>query len=177
MGACVGASIELACKAKGLGLIARHDILARNDKSMELPLSKFSGRKALVPDELFGIDYAGSYRFFACEWDRGTEPIRRKALDQTDFGKKIGAYLEVMRNRTYKEVWGTPNLMALIVTTNATRMKSLMEEVNALDPKLAQRFLFKTLDSFASPWRIPPLLTDILDPWETVQNPFDISAP
>lgn len=178
MGACVGASIQLACKAKGITYIPRHDILSRHDKVMELPLSHTAPQKSLVPDELFGLDYGGSYRFFACEWDRGTEPIRRKALDQTDFGKKIACYLEVMRARTFKEVWGTPNLMTLIVTTNETRAKSLREEVQVLDPKLAQRFLFKVVDNFASPWRMPPVLIDILEPWTRADGTtFDITTP
>jgi len=179
MGACVGASIELACREKGLRYIPRHEVLSRNGKAMRLPLSQFSPRKALVPDELFGIDYNGAYRFFACEWDRNTEPLTRKANDQIDFAKKLACYVEVMRNRTYKDEWGIPGMMVLIVTTNHTRAESILAQVQGLDQRIAERFALKVVPQFATPWRMPSILTDILDPWVTVAGKFDItkSAP
>lgn len=171
MGACVGASIELACKTLGLKYVSRHDVLNRKGNAMKLPLA----HNWLVPDEVFGIGYGDSHRFFAVEIDRATEPIHRKSLEQTDFGKKLVAYLEVMRNRTYKEEWDIPGMVVLTVTTNETRAKSLMEEVRKLDPVLSKRYLFKVVEHFGTPWRIPPVLSDILEPWDSAHGKFDLT--
>lgn len=143
---------------------------------MELPLSKQAIQKALVPDELFGINYGDSYRFFAVEIDRQTESIERKNPEQNTFGKKLANYLDVMKHRTYKEIWGVPTLMVLTVTTNVTHMKNMMSYLHKLDPKLSERFLFKALPTFGANWRVPPLL-DMLEPWDCTQGSFDISLP
>jgi len=171
MGACVGASLELTLKEK---YISRHAILSKHDKPMELPLSNFSDRKALVPDELMGVNYGGSYRFFAIEIDRNTESIERKKAGQNTFAKKLENYLDVMRNRTYKDVWGIPNLMVMTVTTNVTHMKNIMAHLKQLDPKLAERFIFRALPNFGANWTIPPVLD--MSQWEGT-TPFDITKP
>lgn len=162
MSACVGASIELACKS--IRYISRHDILSRKGSPMALPLA-MPNQRALVPDDLIGFDYGGHYRFLAVEIDRNTESTERKDKSQNSFSKKLAAYLEVMRNRTYKDIWGIPNLMVLTVTTNVTHMHNLMKHVHQLDPKLSERFIFKALPTFGAHWRVPPVLKDILDPW------------
>jgi len=169
MGACVMSSMEMCLDAAALKFVGRHDILSRHDSSMRLEISP----KALIPDELFGIGYGDSHRFFAVEIDRATEPIHR-TTDQTDFGKKLVGYIEVMERRLFEE-WGIPKLMVLTVTTNETRKNSLMEEMHQLDPKLSKRFLFKTLPTFGSPWKIPPILNDILDGWDSAHGKFDLS--
>ncbi|OYV40956.1 MAG: hypothetical protein B7Z80_03205 [Rhodospirillales bacterium 20-64-7] len=97
MSACVGASIELSCTPRGLTYIPRHAILKRTDSPMELPLSQFVPQKSLVPDDVFGIDYGGSYRFFAVEIDRNTESIERRKIDQNTFGKKLTCYIDAMK--------------------------------------------------------------------------------
>ncbi len=179
MGACVGASIELACRKKGLRYISRHEVLSKKGRPMELPLSQFAPQKTLVPDDLFGINYGGAYRRFAVEIDRNTESIERRKIDQNTFGKKLACYLDAMRRQTYKDIWGIPGMMVLIITTNEAHMQNMMAYLTTLDLKLAERFLFKTLSTFGANWRVPPILTDILDPWHSVVGTFDItkSAP
>jgi hypothetical protein len=77
--------------------------------------------------------------------------------------------------RTFKDVWGIPNMMVLTITTNATHMKNMMAYLQKLDPTLSERFLFKALPTFGSNWRVPPVLTDILEPWQRADGSvFDI---
>jgi len=174
MGSCVAASIELACGEKGLRYIPRHEILSRKNKHMKLPLS---GSKYLVPDEIFGLAYPdGSFRFFACEWDRGTEPLKRTSTDQTDFGKKLDAYIEVMRNQTYRDEWGIPTMMVIVATVSEVRAKSMMEAVKEKDERFSKRFLFKVFPTFATPWAMPPIFKDILEPWLRPDGLFDITS-
>ena len=175
MGACVGASIELACT--DIGYIPRHDVLKKRGKQMELPLSKLAPQKYLVPDDLFGFDYGGAYRFFAVEIDRNTESISRKNLEQNTFGKKLASYIDVMKNRTFTSEWGIPNLMVLTITTNETHMRGIMEHIKTLDQKFGERFLFKALPNFGANWRVPMLL-DMFEPWVQVgSSTFDIFKP
>lgn len=175
MGACVSASIEVACRENGIRYIPRHEVLSRKGNEMSLPLSPLSGQSALVPDDVFGLDYGGAYRFFAVEIDRNTESIERKNLAQSSFGKKVQAYADVLQNRTYKDVWGIPNMMVLTVTTSATHMKKILTYV-AKNP-FPERFLFKAKPDFGTNWRVPDIMTDLLtEPWNTTKGAFDIST-
>lgn len=176
MNACVGASLELACRVPGTRYIHADEILARTQN----PLAIKVGGKTIIPDALFGIQYKdGSYRFFAVEVDRSTESIERADLSKNTFGKKLEAYLALLSARTYKDHWGVPNLMVLIVTTNETHKRNLIAHLDKLtDSKLKERFLFKTKQEFGINWEIPPIMTDLLiEPWSRIGEPFDISRP
>lgn len=189
MGACVGASIEMAAKKQGIRYIPRAEIFShpRAGKAvqaknpMAIPLSILSASKSLIPDDLFGLEYPeGGYRFFAVEIDRNTESIERKNLDYNAFGKKITGYLELLRTKSFSDWWGIPNLTVLTVTTNATHAQNLMEHVRKQgEPRYADRFAFATEPTFGVNWRVPKtVLSNLLtDPWNTVNGPKDISKP
>lgn len=171
MGACVGASIELGLKDRGLTYLSRSDVLYKNGNQMQLPIKD----SFLEPDDLFGIQYEnGSKRRFAVEIDRNTEPIEPRKNKTASIDKKFAAYCEVMAHRTYHDVWGIPGMMVLIVTTNASRMKTMIERLKGNE--FADRFLFKCYPDFGHHWRVPKtILTDILEPWQTVDKSFDIT--
>lgn len=67
----VTAAIDIAATRDGVRYIPRHDILARRDATLSIPLAG----KLLIPDQLFALDYGGSYRAFMLEVDQGTEPF------------------------------------------------------------------------------------------------------
>jgi hypothetical protein len=174
MAACVSASMQLAITQRGHRYLSKPDILTRSrcpestrqaQKPLALPLSASSEGKYVVPDDLFGIEYAGvkpTYRFMAVEIDRKTESIERTELKQNAFGKKIQAYLDVMRNRTYNEHWGIRNLRMLTVTTNITHLHNLRAFVQKhVGPEFAERFLFKAKPGFGSNWNIPDAMHDL----------------
>ena len=84
----------------------------------------------LVPDGLFGIEYAQdgkkAYRFFSLEADRGTMPVARSKPGQTSYLGKVAAYREIIARQAHKTHWGIPNLLVLTVTTSETRMQAML---------------------------------------------------
>ena len=179
MAACVSASMELAALKSGHRFIGKHEIFARSScpestRQMENPLAlphqTFSATEYIVPDDLFGIEYAGikpKYRFLAVEIDRNTESVERSNLRQSSFGRKIHAYLKVMRSRSYSAHWGIRNLRMCTVTTNRTHLRHLCAFVQKhVDAEFAGRFVFHAEPDFGSTWRIPPVMYDLLSrPW------------
>lgn len=176
MNACVGASIELACRLLGLTYIHVDDILPRLGSTLDIRVRG----KTLIPDQLFRIRYKdGSYRSFWVEVDRATESITSNLLKGT-FSKKLVGMLEVVADRLYKTHWGFPNMMFLIVTNNETHKLNLMAQLDTLtdNPKLKACFLFKTKDEFGINWTIPLVMKDLItEPWASTEGPFDISKP
>jgi len=185
MGACVASSIELACREKGLRYIPREEILTHpkvgQAKDATNPMALPVGSSKLVPDDLFGIEYPGEgFRFFAVEIDRNTESIERRNLEQTAFGRKVGNYLEVLGARTFQAWWGIPNLSILIVTTNATHGRNILDYIRKQrNEKYEGRFALSVVPSFGVNWRVPKtVLTHLLaEPWATVTGTKDIGRP
>lgn len=161
MSACVGASIELACS--NLQYIPRAEVLARKSNRMELPLSSRAARGRLVPDDLFGLKWENTVRFFAVEIDRNTESIARRKPGSITFREKLLCYMDVIRNHVYHEQWGIRNLSVLTVTTNDAHARNLEKCLQTLDPTLAHRFYFKTVPGLGPNWRVPPILTGLLE--------------
>lgn len=69
--ACVTSAIDIAAARDGVRYIPQHDILARKGATLGMPVNGGT----LIPDQLFALDYGGSYRAFMLEVDRGTEPL------------------------------------------------------------------------------------------------------
>lgn len=65
------AQVDLEARQRGFRYIPAHEILERAGASLAIPM----GRRKLIPDQLFAIDYRGLFRAFMVEVDRGTEPI------------------------------------------------------------------------------------------------------
>ena len=144
------------------------------------PLALPSLDGVIIPDQLFGIDYGGKYRFFALEADRKTESIVSAKAMSKSFGKKLESYLHVLEHQTYREVWGIPTLSVLTVTTSQAHMNSMTNQLDRLakNDRIAARFLFKTTPQFGKYWTVPEVMHDLLtDPWERVDTPLDISEP
>lgn len=161
MSACVGASIELACR--NLRYIPRAEVLTRKGNPMELPLSRRVEKGRLVPDDLFGLKWDNTVRFFAVEIDRNTESIARRKPGSITFKEKLLCYIDAIRNQVYHEQWGIRNLSVLTVTTNGAHARGLERCVQTLDPTLAHRFHFKTLPELGPNWRVPPIVTGLLE--------------
>ena len=184
MTACLTASIELGVRQAGFRYMSQHDIfshpkcpasLANTDSPLALPCRD----GVIIPDQLFGIDYGGKYRFFVLEADRKTETIVSSKASSKAFTRKLEAYLDVLRNETYREVWGIPSLTILTVTTSVAHMGTMIRVLDDLaDSRPATRFLFKAKPEFGKYWTVPPVMTDLLsDPWQRTTTPLDISRP
>jgi hypothetical protein len=157
-----------ARRARGLPVSVRH---TSNGTAHE-----FS--KALVPDAVFGIEYAGKgRRFFALECDRDHEPLYRSNLSQTSYLRKLLQYRQVMRDGVHKTHWGLPNLMVLNVTTSQLHKAKMVELAGDLSDGRGNNYLlFKAMPSlgdFAPP--APPGGALLLEPWERAGfEPFNI---
>lgn len=182
MTACITASIELAATAAGITYLSQDHIFSHPkcpaavaDADHPLGLPHRDG--VIIPDQLFGLDYGGRYRFFALEADRKTETIVSTKATSKAFAKKLEAYLDVLRNKTYKEVWGIPTLHVVIVTTSDAHMKTMIQVLaDMASPAEAQRFLFKSKPQFGKYWTVPPVMSDLLsEPWARVGDPLIIA--
>ena len=95
------------------------------------------------------------------------------------YAKKLESYLDVLREQSYRDVWGIPSLSIMTVTTSEPHMHTMMKALEDLaEPREAARFLFKTQAQFGKYWIVPPLLSGLFtDPWQRVGTPLDISRP
>jgi hypothetical protein len=198
------ASIEIGVRADpGLRFIAWPEILestkmpkatrdaarplaAKVPVSFVMPGSRKMHRaeKLLVPDALFGLEYAvrdkKQYRFFALEADRNTEPVARSTLRRSSYLRKLLQYREIARQSSYRTLWGLPNLVVLNVTTSDRHRQNIMRLVDELTGGRGSTFLlFRTMPSLASLERAPPPVPDMLTgPWQRAGHPdFLIDRP
>jgi hypothetical protein len=170
------ASIEFGIRDRpDLRFIAWPEILAKAPAAtrgsampFRLPMGAPSG--GVVPDGLFGIEYATSgkkvYRFFALEADRRTMPVARSNTGQTSYLKKIAAYRENIARLVHKTHWGLPNLLVLTVTTSESRAADIMQRIEG-EPGGSPAFLFKAMNQsefrtsanqlLFNPWQRPGL--------------------
>ncbi len=125
MTACVTSGIDMAAARHNIRYIPAHEILAIKEASLAIPI----GRQRLIPDQLFALNYGGSFRAFALEVDRGTEP-RRSAAARKSLQTSINQYAELLDRQLYKPHYGLKaNLLVLWVFTSRTRMEGFLEIV------------------------------------------------
>ncbi len=167
------ASLDLGMRPRSdLRLIGWPEVLDRAPEATRTSPSPFripvpSGGH-LVPDGLFGIEYASgttkSYRFFALEVDRGTMPVERSGAGQTSYLAKLARYKEVLAGSLYKTHWGLPNLLLLTVTQNSERQREIVRTALARFGESPQ-VLFKSVTD--AELRI--IATRLLsEPWDRV---------
>ncbi len=123
--------------------------------------------RPLVPDAIFGIEYTTngrkSYRFFALEADRNSEPVVRSTLDQTSYLRKLLQYREMAGRSLYQTCWGLPNFLVLNVTTNPQHMLNIISTVKEVTSGRGSTFLlFMTMPSLSSLERAPPATPHML---------------
>jgi hypothetical protein len=82
-------------------------------------------------------------------------------------------YLTIIEERTYQTHFGVNTFMVAIVTTNATRMNSMMALLERMKPGQSPKcFLFKHIPVFTSSKPSAPATGHILtDPWKRAGFP------
>ena len=196
MTACITANIELEARRMGFKFISQEEILASSQcpwvtKIAEKPLAlttnisrTFAHGKSTYtdhsnrptePDQLFGIDYGGTYRFFALEADRGTEPLTRPNLKENSILRKILAYKSILISGEYRKRFGIPNLFPLFVTTADARVQNMLDLTRTIYPNGSRHLLFAALPGFQVYFRTPPLLPQLFGEYERTEGPFDIT--
>ena len=179
MTACLTASIDRACQDAGLRYISQGEILRRaNVSGNKNPLALPTRYGVVIPDQLFGIDYGGAFRFFALEADRSTESLASKKYQQRSFEAKLLAYVEVLEQETFKTVWGIPMLYVAIVATSESHVEAMLRTIERIaTPRIASRFLFKSEPVFGKYWIVPEVLHGVAsEPWRRVGEGFGLLA-
>jgi hypothetical protein len=189
----IQASFELGARKHGLRIISAQDILdnercprsTRFEKHpWRLPVSfLYDGHPVdqfvECDGDFFGLaNSEGDTLFFpGFEADRRTEPLEPEDYDRPSIKKKLIAYRELARQRTYKQRYGLPTAVIAFVTINEQHKRSLMRVVDKItDGHGSKLFLFKSMPNFASFENFPPPTGHMLsEPWQRVGHPdFDI---
>ncbi len=148
------ASIEIGAKEAGYEFITWQDIITKAgvDTSIKMPCTiqyRFSPSSEmkhlntkLIPDGLFGIRKPdGQVSFFAVELERGTPIMPTSDLKRPSLLKKVLAYQNLQKNRTYKSQLKIPNLRTIFLTESEVTCQNLATTALEIGGKTNQ-FLF-----------------------------------
>ncbi|AUH34652.1 replication-relaxation family protein [Paracoccus tegillarcae] len=109
----VTSAIDIAAARAGVTYIPAHDILNRTKAPLAIPID---GTK-LIPDQLFALDYGGSFRVFVLEVDRGTEP-KTSPTKRKSWARSLALYDAAIRHNLPARHYGlTAPLLLLWVFT------------------------------------------------------------
>lgn len=161
---CVTSAIDIAAKQDGVRYIPAHEILARKSVGLGIPVNG----KLLVPDQLFALDYGGSYRAFLLEVDRGTEPVSSAAARKS-YVSSIAQYSEVLRYSLHRDHYGLKaNLLVLWVFSTQVRVQRFLELAHALPADISRRLLINTVEGFGSTVKRPEVPLNLFaNGWQT----------
>lgn len=140
--ACVTSSIDIMAARAGVRYIPGHVILAKKQAALGIPTSLGT----VIPDQLFALDYGGSYRAFALEVDRSTEP-KSSIAARKSYERSIMQYADIIEHKLYREYYGLKtNLLTLHVFKNKHRQMQFIELLEPLSDRFRQCVLTKSLD-------------------------------
>lgn len=157
---CVTSSIDIAAAREGVRYIPAHDILAKKNAPLAIPV----GSSKLIPDQLFALDYGGSYRVIALEVDRGTEP-KTSATNRKSWVRSIEQYRRVIEREIYKSHYGLKaDMFVLWVFTSQAKQQRFLELVGQANGAIAQamptRAILHTVRELASSGPYDELFSD-----------------
>ncbi|PCH73277.1 MAG: hypothetical protein COC12_05085 [Rhodobacteraceae bacterium] len=157
MTSCVTSSIDIAAARCGVRYISAHEVLAIKGTSMAIPI----GRSKLIPDQLFALDYGGSFRAFSLEIDRGTEP-KTSRLSRKSYASSIEMYRKVIEQKLYQSHYGLKaSLLALWVFSSRTNEIKFLEMVANVSASLSAAILTQSLPSFNQDMHSAPPLSKL----------------
>ena len=156
---CVTSSIDIAAVRRGVRYIPAHEILGRNNASLAIPV----GRQKLIPDQLFALDYGGSYRSFMLEVDRGTEP-GRSASARKSLARSIEQYNQVIEGGLYKKHYGLrANLLVLYVFNSRSNEERFLDMVGGCSERVRRTILSRAVNGHKIGKFVETLLVE--QPW------------
>jgi len=133
-------AIELGCRKHGTIRLFYEDELGlhSDQQPFQWRVKIEDGRRlGVVPDRVFAlehVDHAGKKQrvYFFLEADRGTMPVVRSGLTQTSFYRKLLAYEGTWTQKIHQRKLGIHRFRVLTVTTNAMRVKSILDACSRL---------------------------------------------
>lgn len=146
---CVTSSIDIAAARLGVWYIPAHEILTKKNAQLAIPLR----HGKLIPDQLFALDYGGSFRAFALEVDRGTEPMESSAARKS-LTRSIKQYAEVLEYDLAHTHYGLKaRILVLWVFTSRARQARFLNAV----ARHANDHSGSFLTQVAEEWRMGPI--------------------
>ena len=183
----IAASIELGVLATPdmvritwPALLASSDMPERTRKATNPFRIHYTDKDSVEPDgEPFVIGAGDRYMFFpGFEADCDTESLESALYSTNTIESKFKGYLHIIDQRIYRTHFGANTFMVPFVTTNVTRMKSMMHllwkliEQNGYPKHYARHFAFKYAPPFdAHRETFRPTGHMLTEPWERVGNP------
>lgn len=135
--ACVTGAIDIAAAREGVRYIPQHDILARKGATLGVAVNGGT----LIPDQLFALDYGGSYRAFMLEVDRGTEPLDGRG-HRKSIASMLDGYQSAFRRQTVHAHYGLRcPVVLLVLCTSISRAKVCREMAVSLGDPIASHFV------------------------------------
>ena len=188
MVAAITASIELATLANpNLSYIPQHAILSRAKTTLRCkvpftnPATGDEESSDLIPDAVFGLEYRQdgktSFRFFAVEADRATEPTRATKFNRKSHLRNFLQYREYVGGGLYRDhLKLTSGLLVLNVMTSEGTMANMLKLASELSPSGNTYQLFQCHAQFGRQFKPPkPLPTFLAGPWARAgRDPFRI---
>ncbi len=157
MTSCITSSFDIMATRNGVRYIPGHKILAIKNVSLAIQI----GRSKLIPDQLFALDYGGSYCAFALEVDRGTEPKTTKAFRKSYSGS-IELYRCMIEGQLYKQHYDlNANLLVLWVFSSRSNQARFLEMVGEVGGNAVKSIFTQTVDWFHESWLPPSLYSDL----------------
>lgn len=155
MTACVTGSIDIAAARAGVAYIPAHRILQRAGVGLAVSI----GRHRLIPDQLFGLDYGGRYRFYCLEADRGTE-VGISAGRRKSWRVMLESYRALLGEGLYRRHFQlTAPMILLVALSSRTRMEGFLVLARQVMGEAAHLVLAQVIDGFEGPFRpLPPAL-------------------
>ena len=110
------------------------------------------------------LDDRKKFRFFpGIEADTGSEPIAVSNFERTSIFSKFMAYLAIESEKTYQSHFGFPSFFVPFVTTNGSRMRSMMDELDRItNGRGSKTLIFKVASRESAPGYL------FNEPWERV---------
>ena len=169
MTSCVTSSIDIMAARNGVRYIPGHEILDIKNSTLAIPM----GKSKLIPDQLFALDYGGSYRAFALEVDRGTEPKTTKVFRKSYAGS-VELYRRLIEGKIYKKHYGLKaNLLVLWVFSNRSNEARFLEMVRDDGGNLQKSVFTQTVVGFNQNWCTSRLFQNIFSEYwcgKTIKN-------
>lgn len=131
----------------------------------------------LVPDGLFGLEYKKpdgrtQWIFYALEAERKNR-VWCHNLQQTSWLKKVLAYREIRKSKTYKTHLGLPNLMVLAVTPTRAKIDTMTKLItDVTNDRGSSMFCFRLIPTLTNDLKAPAPLPDLyVKPWKRTEHP------
>jgi hypothetical protein len=162
MTACTTSSIEITAAHHQIRYIPADQIIKQANPSLALQI----GNRRLIPDQLFALDYGGTFRVCALEIDRGTEPKSTTKIRKS-YTNAVQLYTNALENQSYRDHYGiTSNLLVLWVFSSRRNRDAHLEIVSSQSRLLAASTLTQVVEGFHLSWQPPPVWTHLIEkPW------------